>query len=266
MKKIFFLLAASLALVLSACSTSATPEAIPTVSLDSGTQSSASESAAGKATASAEVVPVTKAELSFPTSGVVKTVEVSEGDTVTAGQSLAALDTAILEAKVREAEANVTSQETQVAYLIRVGTSQENLDAAKADVERLKAQLEIAKAQLAQATLTAPFAGTIASVDIRPSEYASQGEVVVKMGDLSHMQIETTDLSEKVVASVKVGAKASVYIQALGGEYSGKVVDIARISQTVGGDTVFKVTIALDEQPAGLRWGMSTDVAIQTQE
>jgi len=29
---------------------------------------------------------------------------------------------------------------------------------------------------------------------------------------------------------------------------------------------VFKVTIELDDQPEGLRWGMSGDVSIQTQE
>ena len=118
MKKVYLLLVIILALGFSACASSATTEAIPTVSLDSGSQPSASaSSSSGKATASAEVVPVTKVELSFPVSGMVKTVEVAEGDTVTAGQTLATLDTAILEAKVREAEANVITEETQVAYL-----------------------------------------------------------------------------------------------------------------------------------------------------
>ena len=59
-----------------------------------------------------------------------KTVEVEAGDSVKAGQPLVTLETAILEAKVKEAEANVIIEETQVAYLIRSGTSQENLDAA----------------------------------------------------------------------------------------------------------------------------------------
>jgi HlyD family secretion protein len=42
------------------------------------------------------------------------------------------------------------------------------------------------------------------------------------------------------------------------------VTDISRISSTVGGDVVFKVTINLDEQPQGLLWGMSADVKIET--
>ena len=58
----------------------------------------------------------------------------------------------------------------------------------------------------------------------------------------------------------------NVFIEALDQDFSGKVMDIARISETVGGDVVFKVTIELDDQPEGLRWGMSADVSIQTQE
>ena len=263
MKKVLWILFIVLAITVTACAQSETPAAIPTVSLDAGSQSPIFSSVA---TASGTVVPVKKVELAFPIAGVVKTVEVAAGDLVNANQPLVALEPAILEAKVKEAEADVLTVESQVTYLVRVGTSQENLDSAKADVERMKAAVEIAKVQLAQATLTAPFDGTIASVDISPSEYVNPGQVVVSMGDLSHFQIETTDLSEKDVPSVKVGAQATVYIQALNNEFKGKVIDIARISETVGGDVVYKVTIELDEQPEGLRWGMSTDVTIQAQE
>lgn len=264
MKKVFLMLIAILALGLSACGASTAATAIPTVSLDTESQSSGASSS--KATASAIVVPVEKVELSFPLSGIVKTVEVEAGDSVKAGQILSTLETAILEAKVSEAEANVIVEETQVAYLIRSGTSQENLDAAKADVERMKALAEIAKAQLAQATLVAPIDGTIASVDISPAEFVTPGQVVVVMGDLSQFQIETTDLSEKDVPNMKPGQGVNIFIEALNENFTGKVVDIARISETVGGDVVFKVTIKLDEQPTGLRWGMSADVAIPPQE
>jgi len=263
MKKIPWILCSVFAITLTACAQSATPAAIPTVSLDSGSQPAIFSNVA---TASGTVVPVKKAELAFPIAGVVKTVEVAAGDLVSANQPLVTLESSVLEARVREAEANVLTAESQVAYLVRVGTAQENLDSAKADVERMKASVEIAKAQLAQAALNAPFDGTIAAVDILPSEYANPGQVVVSMGDLSHFQIETTDLSEKDVPFVKVGAQAKVYIQALGNEFTGKVVDIARISETVGGDVVYKVKIELDEQPAGLRWGMSVDVTIQAQK
>jgi RND family efflux transporter MFP subunit len=261
MKKVFWIFTSVLALVLSACGASATPTAIPTVSVDAAAQSSASS---GKSSSSAIVVPVEKVELSFPLSGAVKTVEVAAGDSVTAGQPLVTLETVILEAKVKEAEARVVTVKTQLAYLVRTGTSQERYDAAQADIDSAQAQVDIIKAQLAQATLTAPFAGTIASVDISPAEFANPGQIVIVMGDLSHFQIETTDMSEKDVPALKIGQPATVFIEALDQDFSGKVVDIARFSETVGGDVVFKVTLKLDDQPDGLRWGMSAEVTIET--
>ncbi len=264
MKKVYWLLVITFVLGLSACATSAATEAIPTVSLDSGGQPVAS-SPASQASASAIVVPVEKVELSFPLSGAVKTVEVEAGDSVKAGDTLVTLDSAILEAKVREAESVVVTEQTQVAYLKRTGTDNERLLAAQADVDRAQAAVDIATAQLSQAVLTAPFDGTIATVDISTAEFVNPGQKVIVMGDLSHFQIETTDLSEKDVPGIKIGQAANVFIEALNQDFSGKVVDIARVSETVGGDVVFKVTIDLDEQPEGLRWGMSAEVKIEAE-
>ena len=261
MKKVFLMLTITLALVLTACGSSATPTAIPTVSLDSASQSSTSS---GNASASAVVVPMQKVELAFATLGAVKTVEVAEGDSVTANQPLVTLDTSILESRIKEAESNVIIAQTNVTYLKRSGTTPERLDAALADVERAQAAVDIAKAQLAQATLTAPFDGTIASVEISPAEIANPGQIIIVMGDLSKFQIETTDLSEKNVTSVQIGQSVTIFIDALDAEFSGKVSDIARVSETVGGDVVYKVTIDFDSQPEGLRWGMSAEVNIET--
>lgn len=261
MKKSLLVLTFILALMLSACGASAAPTAIPTVSLDSGQPANTSPFA-GKASASAEVVPTTYLELSFPLSGAVRTVNVKEGDVVKSGDVLVALDTAILEAKVKDAEAFVTIEQTQVAYLKRTQIDNERLLAAQAEVDRAQTAVDIAKAQLAQATLTAPMDGVIVSVEISPAEFASPGQIIIVMADLSHFRIETTDLSEKDVPGITIGQTSNVYIEALDKEFTGKVVDIARTSQTVGGDVVFKVTIELDTQPQGLRWGMSAEVKI----
>jgi len=267
MKKEYLIVTTLFALVLSACSARATATSIPTVSLDSSSSTSQPSSFSGGASASGIVVPIKKVELSFPTGGIVKTVEVAAGDSVKANQPLVTLDTAILEARVAEAEAAVITQSTTLKYLQRtvdVGASQERLDAAQANIDSAKAAVDIAKAQLAQATLMAPFDGTVASVDIHSAEFANPGQIIVTMGDLSHLQIQTTDLSEKDVPSIKTGQVAHIFIEAINQEVSGKVTDIARVSTTVGGDVVYTVTIQFDTQPEGLRWGMSAEVKIET--
>ncbi len=64
---------------------------------------------------------------------------------------------------------------------------------------------------------------------------------------------------------VKIGQAVNISIEALGQTFTGKVAEIALVSSTLGGDVVYAVTIELDEQPAGLLWGMSADVEIQAE-
>lgn len=274
MKNHAIIAAGILALLLAACGGNATSEAIPTVVLDQGgasTPSPAESSGGDSVTASAVVVPVQSAELSFMTIGRVTEVNAQVGDQVNAGDVLLRMDLSILEAKVKEAEANLAAAEIQLSYLVRnVGCrgegcapSWKHVEVAQVDVQRAQALLDSAKAALdTQSHLAAPFAGTVISVDISPYETASPGQVLMVLGDLSKYRIETTDLSERDVPKVKAGQPVSVYIEALGGDFNGRVVDIARISSELGGDVVFKVTIEFDDQPAGLLWGMSADVDI----
>jgi multidrug efflux pump subunit AcrA (membrane-fusion protein) len=253
-------------LLLSACASAATPTAIPTVSLDSNNSAANTQSSdANSVSATAVIVPVNDAQLSFSAVGRVTAVNVKAGDKVTAGQTLVTLDTTILEAKVKEAEADVLAADAQIRYLNRLSTDPLHYESAQADLARAQALLDSAKATLlTQSTLTAPFDGTIVSVDIAPAETVVPGQVVIVLGDLSRYQIETTDLSERDVTRVQVGQSVNVFIEALGEEFTGKVTDVDRVSSTLGGDVVFKVTIALDQQPQGLLWGMSADVQIQT--
>jgi RND family efflux transporter MFP subunit len=266
MKKRELLVAIIMAFLLSACGSAATPTPIPTISLDEGnsppnTQADDSNSV----TASAVLVPIKTAELAFSSVGRVTTVDVNVGNKVSAGQTLVNLDTTIQEARVREAEANLLAAQVQYNYQKRLGVDEVHIQSAEADVARMQALLDSAKAILeTQYVLVAPFSGTIVSVNTAPSETVVPGQVVIELGDLSTYQVETTDLSERDVTRVRIGQSARVFIEALEEEFTGTVSDIDRVSSTLGGDVVFKVTVELDDQPAGLLWGMSADVQIET--
>jgi HlyD family secretion protein len=90
------------------------------------------------------------------------------------------------------------------------------------------------------------------------------GQAVLALADLSHLRVETVDLSERDVARVALGQPAIVYVEALGEEIEGRVVGISPQSTTIGGDVVYTVYVELGEQLPGLRWGMSADVEIAT--
>lgn len=90
------------------------------------------------------------------------------------------------------------------------------------------------------------------------------GQVALTLVDLSRLRVETTDLSELDVARVAVGQRASVYVEPLGVTVGGRVVRLASQAEMIGGDVVYAVLVELDEQPPGLRWGMSVEVEITT--
>ena len=109
----------------------------------------------------------------------------------------------------------------------------------------LEALLGAKKAIVAQATLLAPFDGTVASLDISPAEIVTPGQVVLTLADMSAFEVETTDLSERDAPRVQVGQKAQVDVPAVGAQVDGTVQAVSRVASTVGGDAVYKVTVAL---------------------
>ena len=269
MKKRYLIFSIVTALVLGACTPTTQPTAIPTVSFgDNGNNNSGSNapsSDASSVSASAVVVPVQHVDLAFASSGRVIAVNAKVGDQVTGGQTLVTLDTTIQEARVKQAEANLLAAQIDRKYKERLKLDKIHLEVADATIAQMQALLDSANAVLnSQFTLAAPYNGTIVSVDVAPSETVMPGVTVIEMGDLSSYMIETTDLSERDVTRVQIGQPASVFIEALGGEYSGKVKEVALTSDSIGGDVVYKVTIELDDQPEGLLWGMSADVTIDT--
>lgn len=229
----------------------------------------------GTVTASAQVVPASSAQLGFVLSANVKEVRVGEGDTVSTGQALIVLDALELsyaetaaEEALKSAVANEFIQSSgrrkwNGFKFVWVAGPPEQRQLAHARVLQAQARLEAAQAELAQATLFAPFDGTVASIDVSPGELVRAGQLVAVMGDLKHFRIETTDLSEREISRIRVGQRASVQLKALSNVLIGTVSSIMpEAGQSPDGDTIYKVSIELDQQPSELRWGMTGDVEI----
>jgi membrane fusion protein (multidrug efflux system) len=232
-------------------------------------------SAAEAVTASAVIVPAHVSELGFLISGIAREVPVKEGDSVKAGQSLLILDTPDLEFAVTEAQAALRSAQSY-ADLQKYGRIKnrrngkifydeipiEYRQRADARVQQAQVALELAQINLAENTLTAPFDGTVASLQVIPGEYVQSDQAVITLATLNDLNIETTDLSERDIANVKIGTPVDISVEALNDNFTGKVISISPIANTVGGDVVFKVTIAFDKQPEHLLWGMTAEVTI----
>lgn len=227
--------------------------------------------------ASAVAAPVQVSQLGFTLSALVKEVAVSEGEQVQAGQTLIVLDVPELEYAVIAAEAayksasiNAKLQDADYVKVVNQYTGRVTFVSlpyevkfkAIAKADQTQALLESAQANLAQAALLAPYDGIVASINVIPGELVQVDQVVLTLATLDKLQIETTDLSERDIARVKTGQPVEVFIMALDVTVTGKVIRISPIAKTVGGDVVYPVTIQLDQQPAGLLWGMTAEVEI----
>lgn len=137
--------------------------------------------------------------------------------------------------------------------------------AARAEADRARAGLSAAEAGLAQLTITAPFAGTVASLDARVGERAAPGLVLVRVAAPESWQIETTDLDETTVARVAVGAPVTITFDGLpDARADGTVTSVALFGTSAQGDVVYRAIVTPAAVPDGIRWNMTATVTVAT--
>lgn len=113
------------------------------------------------------LVPVQRAEQSFPTGGWLAELTIELGDAVRQGQVLGKLETSELELQVELAQSILELQRANLAQL-QLGALEEDLQAAQASYEAAVANREILKAS------PSPGQITIAEADLREAEIALQ--------------------------------------------------------------------------------------------
>ena len=123
--------------------------------------------------------------------------------------------------------------------------------------------LKTAQAELDKATLKAPFAGTIVTLDLKVGERVQPGTVVIQMADLSQFQIETTDLTELNIVRVRQGSPVMMTFDAIPDlQLLGTVSRINGLGENKQGDITYIVTVTPDRQDSRLRWNMTASVSI----
>ena len=170
------------------------------------------------------------------------------------------LDEAIAHANLDTATAELQEAEWHLAALNDQSIPAVATGSGLAALAQAEDELATTQAELDSTRLLAPFSGTIVAVEVVAGEYASLGEVLVVINDLSRLLVETTDLSERDVPGVSVGQEAAVHIEALDQDVSGRVTAISQAAEILGGDVVYRTTLELESPPPGLRPGMSVEV------
>lgn len=256
--------------------------------------------------ASGTLQPAQDSALTFTVGGTVSAVNVSTGQQVTAGQTLATIDPTVLSDQVAAAQATLTADQDRLAADQAAGASTSQIDADQATVASAQSQMSSAQANLADASLKAPFSGTVASVGLAVGDIVSGGGTsgsgssatgssrnsssgLAALGALlggsnsasnsssasttggitvisTNAFTVTTSVDDTEVGQVKVGDQAVIVPTGSTTPVYGTVSSVGLIASSGSGVASFPVTIAVTGSPGGLYAGASASVSIIVQQ
>ena len=225
------------------------------------------------------VEPAQQADLSFVVSGVVAAVDVSVGQKVTAGETLATLDPTQLDATLAQAQATLALDQAKLSSDQAADASAAQLDADEAAVVSAQAQVSSAQADVSDAALTSTITGTVASVGVSVGESVGAGGstaggsagtsaaasstaqfVVVSTGSF----VVDTSVDDSQVGRVAVGDQAVVTVAGSTTAVYGTVGSVGLEATASSGVASFPVVVDVTGSPAGLYGGTSANVTIIT--
>lgn len=132
---------------------------------------------------------------------------------------------------------------------------------AKAKLSQAEAKLAQAKLDAASAAILAPFNGVVLEVKARSGETIHTGDTLFILSDPQALQVKA-NITQEDYPLVSAGQRVELYFDARPElTIHGKIASI--IPMRVEGDRpLYTIYISLDEIPAGLVDGMTTDAAI----
>ena len=171
--------------------------------------------------ASGTVDANTTAELSFKVSGRTVSVPVDEGQTVRAGQLLAALDQTDYRFSADQAAASAAQAADEFGRMrelhSRGSLAPNDFKKFEAATQVAEAQSSLARQRLADTRLTSPIAGVVSRRALDPGEMASPGVPVFTVVAVDPVEIRV-GIPEVQMGQIKLNAPATINVPALAGE------------------------------------------------
>lgn len=179
-----------------------------------------------------------------------------------------------LKDELDSAQSNYNAAVKRLKYEFNLAVAQANLTKAQQDyykwetgpdprdIAAVEARMEAAQATLDLAHLTAPFAGTITGVNLKPGDKVSPGSIAFQIDDLTHLLVDVR-VSEVDINRIKLNQEASISFDAiLSKVYRGQVVEVDRVGTSNQGVVDFIVTIELSDADENVKPGMTAAVNI----
>lgn len=176
------------------------------------------------------VRPRKEAQVTAKVTGRLLEMKAIPGMKVKAGEALAKLDVGELDAALVRAEAALEQAGRDVA---RFRSLRESGAVAVADLEQAEARERMAAATVAEtktmvenASVTAPFDGTVTRKYLEPGDLASPERAIFAMEDSSLLRLEI-HVAEAMAGTLAIGSKFRVEVGGAGAEIEGVVSELS---------------------------------------
>jgi RND family efflux transporter MFP subunit len=210
---------------------------------------------------------VRRAELAFNVSGELVELPVSEGQTVQAGDLVAAVDPEPFEIRLAAARAEFEKAETDYQRVAQIWEQTQAV--ARAEVDQKRTAMEVARSRYAAARkefedsrLTAPFSGIISRRFVENFRSVQAKEPIVSLQDLGELEV-VIHVPERIVQRAPRRVAARVRFEALPGRTF--PVELTSFSSEADPQTqTYEVVLSMTRPPeANILPGMAAEVLPQ---
>lgn len=165
------------------------------------------------------------------------------------------------QASLKSAQANIRTQQARLKT-IQSGARPEDVSVARRRISEAENALSVAQQQAANASVVAPFGGTVIKINTQIGQTVGAAGVLTMVS--SQLEIRL-DVDESNLSSLKVGQDAVISSEAFAdNSFRGTVSELgAAVDQTRG---TIEIKVIPNESPDWLRPGQTVDVNIITAE
>lgn len=242
------------ALALAACSPAKPPAPPPPQAVEAVAVSA--PRAAGGVTATGTLERRREMALSFRIAGVLTRVAVEAGDPVRAGQVLAAIDPAAVDARQQASSADLDKArrdlERAKALYAKGFVAKARLDDAESALRSAAAAHAGAAFDRRWAQLVSPASGVVLERSAQAGEVVQPGQTVISIADLASPLVLRVPLPDRAVAGIGAGAPVQVTVDALPGQVlAGHVTRVGQSADARTGAVTVEIEVARPPGAAG---------------
>jgi len=217
------------------------------------------------------VNPDQQIDLTFKTTGILKSVNADIGDSVSKGEILATIDTGSLLSELSQTQAQVRVQKETFDNMKEHHSlfTSEQRDAQKAQVDQAQAAVDAINDQLKDVHIISPIDGIVIKRTADPGETVvlnlnSPVLTIAKKDDL----IIKSNVPESDIIKLQIGQKANITFDAFSPDeiFTATVSEIDPASTVIQDVVYYGIKLKLDNLDPRLKAGMSANIDIRTAE